>query len=101
VRTGRSTEFGMCEGWAYWFEAAFKKSVRYEKTYRQCVRDVLQNLVCVKDGRTGLRQHSSVGRACVALATCPSGEERERNQYGMRRRIANAYGMFYRIWYDL
>jgi hypothetical protein len=40
-------------------------------------------------------------RAYVALALCPSGEERKRNQYGMRRRIVNAYGAFGRIWYDL
>ena len=43
----------------------------------------------------------TVHGAYVALALCPSGEERKRNQYGMTGRIVNAYGAFCRIWYDL
>jgi hypothetical protein len=43
----------------------------------------------------------ATAHAYVALALCPSGEERERNQYGMRRRIINAYGALCRILYDL
>ena len=40
-------------------------------------------------------------RAYVAPALGPSGEERERNQYDMRRHIVSAYGAFCQIWYDL